>query len=53
MVVDWQDKSLHTELALICVDQVLMHLRDDTVWKLWRAKGTSLFFSLDTQYSSH
>lgn len=36
-----QDRTLHTELALTCVDEVLVHLRDDAVYKLWRAKGAS------------
>ncbi|EIM88955.1 uncharacterized protein STEHIDRAFT_109263 [Stereum hirsutum FP-91666 SS1] len=35
------DRDLHTELALICVEQVRAHLRDDAVYKLWRAKAAS------------
>jgi vacuolar protein sorting-associated protein 3 len=34
-----KDRTLHTELAIICVDQLLAYLGDEAVSKLWRAKG--------------
>ncbi|THH17699.1 hypothetical protein EW146_g3170 [Bondarzewia mesenterica] len=35
------DRTLHSELALICVDQLLTYISDDAVSKLWRAKAAS------------
>ncbi|KAI0052121.1 hypothetical protein FA95DRAFT_1602084 [Auriscalpium vulgare] len=35
------DRTLHTELALICVNEILSFLQDETVSKLWRAKASS------------
>jgi len=37
-----QDPSLHTELALTYIDEVLSFLSDDATSKLWRAKGMGL-----------
>ncbi|KAJ7343434.1 hypothetical protein DFH08DRAFT_937969 [Mycena albidolilacea] len=34
-------RDLHTQLAKICVDQLLEALKNDDVSKLWRAKGSS------------
>lgn len=34
-----QSRELHMRLALSCVDQVLSFLKDESVAKLWRAKG--------------
>ena len=44
-----QSRDLHMRLAQSCVARVLSYLRDDTVSKLWRAKGTYKleFFSFD------
>ncbi|KAI0064243.1 hypothetical protein BV25DRAFT_1823215 [Artomyces pyxidatus] len=33
--------ALHTELALLCVDELLTFLEDEVVSKLWRAKAAS------------
>ncbi|CAK5277401.1 unnamed protein product [Mycena citricolor] len=34
-------RDLHTQLATVCVDQMLSALKDDSVSKLWRAKASS------------
>ncbi|KAJ7774892.1 hypothetical protein B0H16DRAFT_1508739 [Mycena metata] len=34
-------RDLHTQLAMVCVDQLLAALEDETVSKLWRAKVSS------------
>ncbi|KAJ7235454.1 hypothetical protein B0H12DRAFT_1141579 [Mycena haematopus] len=34
-------RDLHTQLAMVCVDQLLEALKDDTVSKLWRSKVSS------------
>lgn len=39
----FQSKDLHMRLAQSCVARVLSYLRDDTVSKLWRAKGAYKF----------
>jgi hypothetical protein len=37
-----QDPTLHTELALTYIDEVISFISDDATSKLWRAKGTCL-----------
>ncbi|KAJ7046834.1 hypothetical protein C8F04DRAFT_1061878 [Mycena alexandri] len=34
-------RDLHTQLAMVCVDQLLAALEDEAVSKLWRAKASS------------
>ncbi|KAJ6547615.1 hypothetical protein B0H19DRAFT_1075416 [Mycena capillaripes] len=34
-------RDLHTQLAMVCIDQLLAALKDDAVSKLWRAKASS------------
>ncbi|KAH9962285.1 hypothetical protein BGW80DRAFT_1180850 [Lactifluus volemus] len=35
------DPAFHTELALVCIDEVLSFLADDATSKLWQAKAAS------------
>ncbi|KAH9974682.1 hypothetical protein BGW80DRAFT_1251407 [Lactifluus volemus] len=39
------DPAFHTELALVCIDEVLSFLADDATSKLWQAKGIYLIKS--------
>jgi len=41
----FQDRRLHVEFANLCLDQLFNYLADDTVSKLWRAKGRHLVAS--------
>ncbi|KAJ7097878.1 hypothetical protein B0H15DRAFT_945449 [Mycena belliarum] len=34
-------RELHTQLAMFCVEQLLVAYKDDTISKLWRAKASS------------
>jgi hypothetical protein len=47
-----KSRDLHMRLAQSCVSQVLSYLQDDTVSKLWRAKGGYNFF-IHTSRSEH
>jgi hypothetical protein len=38
-----QDSNLHMQLAMACVDELLLSLTDESVSKLWRAKGRPAF----------
>ena len=39
-----QSRELHMRLALTCIDLVLSFLKDESVAKLWRAKGNHVAF---------
>ena len=45
----FQDPNLHTELVLTYIDEVLAFVSDNTISKLWQAKGKCLLPSIYSQ----